>query len=297
MKRIAFALAIGLALFGVKAAGAPKRVAIDGTCTGCRASAPEGSDPVPLVVVLHGDWGHGPAELLRAWERHAASRGVAVLALQCPKELGCKGSFWRWGGDTSFVTDQVAALREKREIDERRMYLAGWSGGATYIGLHSQDLETTFAAFVFHGGGYPPSSQRCTETKPPTYFLTGDKNPLHAHVGQLRDHYTSCGNEVVWNVLHGADHDAEWSALDKHGGAILDFLLTKKVVEPPAPIASSEAPTTETPPALVPKSATVPPRSGCGCGIASSSAGSSLAATAVLALGALLRRRERRVPR
>jgi len=298
-------LTIAIVLLPAAALALPKRVTTEGPCTGCRATLPSDPDPVPLLVVLHGDWGHGPSELLHAWERHAAPKNVGLLALQCPKELGCKGSWWRWDGDPAFVVAQVDALRKKHALDDRRIWIAGWSGGATYMGLRSQTFEKSFAAFVFHGGGYPPGAT-CADPKAPTYFLTGDRNPLHAHVGQLRDHYTACGNEVVWNVVKGADHDGEWKALDAHGGAIFEWLVKKEMPEPKPAVATSvgEPPASSVPVVLPPPSAeprspppTVPPRSGCGCTVTpapTASAGWSV--LALLVLGSL-RRREQRVSR
>jgi hypothetical protein len=84
-------------------------------------------------------------EVHAAWERFAAPRGVAVLALACPVELGCKGSFWRWNGAPSWIVTQVDRLASHHAIDRSRTWLAGWSGGASYIGLRTQELERTFS--------------------------------------------------------------------------------------------------------------------------------------------------------
>ena len=60
--------------------------------------APAGKDPVPLVVVLHGDREHAPAAAAR-WHSAVKNKGWALLALECPADQGCKDSWWRWDGD------------------------------------------------------------------------------------------------------------------------------------------------------------------------------------------------------
>ena len=245
-------------------------------CPGCLASFPDGTDPVPLIVALHGDY-ESAVPVHDAWERHAAARGVAVLALACPSRLGCKGSYWQWNGDPSWIDEQITKLAERRPIDRERLWLTGWSGGASYAGYRTQELEQTFAAIVIHGGGMAPQEPVCSDTKSSVYFLAGDKNPLHALAVQLRRHYEQCGNEVVWDLVPGAEHPAEWKALTTHGGTVLDWLATKRRVktvvatndnakQAPLPVSTAAPPPhedarpTPAPPALSSK----PPRA-CGC--------------------------------
>jgi predicted esterase len=194
-------------------------------CKDCVAITPVTTAPSPLLVVLHGDFGITPADLAAKWDRFAAPRDVAVLSLACPKDRGCKGSWWQWDGDPSWVTAQVDALAAKHPIDRSRMYLAGWSGGATYIGMRTQAFEKTFAGLVLHGGGHRPMGEGCGGTKTPVAFLYGTGNPLHDLAVRLHDHYEACGSEMRTTLLPKADHDAELRALDDHGSAILDWLL------------------------------------------------------------------------
>jgi poly(3-hydroxybutyrate) depolymerase len=192
-------------------------------CTGCRLAMPEGDDKAPLIVALHGD--HQPVATIHdAWTRLALKKGFGVLTLQCPRALGCKGSFWQWDGDPSWVTEQVAKVER---ADRDRLFLVGWSGGATYIGWHAQVLERSFAAIVIHGGGAPPSDSACADPKRPVYFLVGDKNPLHGLAVRLRDHFGACNSEITWDLVRGADHEAEWRALGEHGTTIVEWLARR----------------------------------------------------------------------
>src|SRR4051794_10269548 len=91
------------------------------------------ADPKPLVVVLHGDREHAKQAAAR-WRKAVDKRGWELLALECPQDLGCKDSFWKWNGDPSWLVERVAAYRKAHDIDPNRIYLVGWSGGATYLG-------------------------------------------------------------------------------------------------------------------------------------------------------------------
>jgi len=212
---------------------------VDTPCSGCRVVLPPKAttEKVPLLVVMHGDWGLGPADLLHAWERHALKRDVAVLSLQCPKDLGCRGSWWRWNGDPAWVTQQIDALSAKHPnmIDKDRLYLAGWSGGASYMGMRAQQFQKTFAAMVYHGGGVAPGGACVDKGAAPVGFLVGNANPLHQLAVQLRDHHQACNDEVLWKMIPKADHPQEWQALDTNGGALVDWMLKKKRT-PPSPI-------------------------------------------------------------
>ena len=187
---------------------------------------PPGSDPVPLLVVLHGDHEHAPAAAAR-WRTAAKHAGWALLALECPSALGCKDSFWKWDGDPQWVRDQIDAVAKHRAIDRARIVLVGWSGGASYLGMHAQAWSEV-AAIVIHGGGMAPTSADCGDRKPPVYFLVGDKNPLHKLAIDLRDYFQTCKHDVTWDVVKGAEHDREESALTaKKADAILQWVTTR----------------------------------------------------------------------
>jgi poly(3-hydroxybutyrate) depolymerase len=182
---------------------------------------------VPLIVTLHGDY-QSPAIMHDQWRRIAVHRGAAVLTLSCPENLGCKGSWWRWDGAPAWILGEIAKVQQRRAIDPDRLYLVGWSGGGSYMGWRSQELEQTFAAFVIHGGGMPPGTATCANDKVPVYFLVGDKNPFHQLAKNLRDYYKGCGSAVTWDLLRGAEHPQEWAALDGHQSRVMEFLLAQR---------------------------------------------------------------------
>jgi poly(3-hydroxybutyrate) depolymerase len=193
-------------------------------CVKCTLDLPTTHDGgVPLLVVLHGDREHAAAAAAR-WRGAAKQRGWAMLALQCPTELGCKDSWWQWNGEPGWIVEQIDAAARDAPIDRSRIYLAGWSGGATYMGMHASVWPATFAALVFHGGGHEPNAD-CPTPALPAYFLVGDRNPLHALVKDLRAWFDGCKQDIVWDLVNGGDHDKEERSLDrKKALAILDWL-------------------------------------------------------------------------
>ena len=181
-------------------------------CGGCTLDVSASADPVPLVVVLHGD-NDNARERGAKWRTAIANRGWALLALDCPDELGCDRSWYAWQHDPGWVRDQVREVAARHRIDATRIYLVGWSGGATFIGKHLDEWPRMFAAAVLHGGGVPPRSDDCPDRPFPTYFLVGDENPGHGSNKRLRAFLEACEQVTYWDLLRGANHRDEDAAL------------------------------------------------------------------------------------
>jgi predicted esterase len=184
---------------------------------------------MPLLVVLHGDREQASTAASR-WRAAAKQRGWALLSLQCPVSEKCPASWWQWNGDPQWVRDRVAEVAAQISIDRDRTYVAGWSGGATYLGLRASAWHDTFAAIVIHGGGMAPREEApaCPAGALPAYFLVGNGNPLHQLARDLRDYFIACKQDVQWELIPGADHAKEALALDvKRSVAILDWLAAR----------------------------------------------------------------------
>jgi poly(3-hydroxybutyrate) depolymerase len=229
-----FALVVVLALAGCREASSVEAetfqvVPPTPPCEKCTLDAPtEATRPLPLLVVLHGNH-EDAADAAKRWKDVAIERGFVVLGLHCPRGAGCEdGKWYRWRSTPSWIKQQVNEVIGAMPIDPTRVFAAGWSGGATALGMHAPALDRMFAAVVFHGGGQPPlGSDACPAREMPAYFLVGDENPAHPAAVRLRAYYQRCDHELTWDLLPGANHAREDKALDRtKAGRILDWLET-----------------------------------------------------------------------
>ena len=221
---------------------------------------PVPSTPGALLVVLHGDEGN-PSVILPRWSAAARERGVALLALQCPRDEGCKGSWWQWSGDPSWLGKQVDAVAARWPVDRERVWLTGWSGGASYIGQVAPALRG-FTGIVMVGGGLPPSSNDCPPCSPPVAFVAGNGNPYHHLAVASRDAFLRCGATVDWTLLPGKDHGGEFESLDRRRtGKLLDWLASHHACGPAALAAASASAATSvaTPAPPAPSAPVAPP--------------------------------------
>lgn len=111
----------------------------------------DGSEPRPLVMVLHGGTGHGRA-FLWTWLKEARSRGLILIA---PTARDMTWSLMPPDIDTENIEAMLAWVRERWAVDESRMLLTGMSDGGTFTyvsGLRAASPFTHLApiAASFH---------------------------------------------------------------------------------------------------------------------------------------------------
>lgn len=197
-------------------------------CEGCTLDVPESKKPMPLLVVLHGDHETAAAATAR-WKVAALARGWAVLGIQCPEKLkACRmGQWYMFNPKPRWIEDFVATVEKQHSIDPDRIYLAGWSGGSTYIGMHAHEWKK-FAAVVFHGGGRKPPTSRCPDNLG-AYFLMASSNYFLKYTKMLSTYWKDCKQERVWDFLTDVrNHEAEGRALDEaKAKEILDWLAPR----------------------------------------------------------------------
>lgn len=298
-----FASVLVLGLATTSAASAKRRVGFP--CAGCVLDPPTTDAAAPLVVVLHGDAAGGSPDVHGAadvFAKEAAKRGIAVFAPRCPTDKGCSaGSWWQWeGGDPKLWLDaQVKAIEAAYAVDPDRIFVAGWSGGASYLGWWAGALGGRYAAVAHLGGGMPPRDKACPRCNLPALFVVGDANPLHHLAVGLRDRYLACGADVRWDLHPKADHAGEWTAVHASAApaAILDWLLAHprhcplpaamaEVETPRVPLASGSATPVERAPLRE-----APPQTLTHCGCSAVGRRTGVDVLGLLVLGLLRRRR------
>jgi hypothetical protein len=203
----------------------------DFPCEGCVVVGERGGAPKPLLVVLHGDEG-GPSRVASVWTSLAKTRGVVAFFPNCPRKEGCTtGSFWRWNGEPSWLLGQVSTLEAAYGVDPDRRYIAGWSGGTTYLTFRFASWFPTFAAVSLTGGGarggsgcFVGAGGECGRV----LYRMGAKNPLFDLADRARAEIEACGHAVEWKVLPGLDHEGEWAAYVRDADGVLDWLLARE---------------------------------------------------------------------
>ena len=206
-------------------------VALPG-CTACALHVPPGyaaGHPAPLLVSLHGDEGpaSGVPSVIQLWGGAADKHGYLLLALACSSDLGCADGNWsNWlAGQGYQITAQHMATMNAQaqkveslyDVDTKREYLSGYSGGAYVLGYFAQAQAARYAAVAFVAGGMPAwtgTGHPCPTPKIPGYFLGGDGD--YRTAGQMSDtasSFKTCGEEVKTDLVTGADHQATIESL------------------------------------------------------------------------------------
>jgi hypothetical protein len=197
-------------------------------CAACRVhvppSYPSAKRPAPVLVAFHGDEGPswGVPNIISLWTSAADAHGYIVLGVACGPEIGCTdGNFSNWldaqgyaigAKNIASIDGFVTQIESLYDVDTKREYLAGYSGGAYVLGYFAQARAEHYAAVAFIAGGMPAWSgtgHACPTRKIGAYFLGGDGDPRTG--GQMSDTasaFQACGEEIRLDLVAGADHGA-----------------------------------------------------------------------------------------
>ncbi|HBZ70258.1 MAG TPA: phospholipase [Deltaproteobacteria bacterium] len=104
----------------------------------------DGSEALPLVVALHGGFGHG-RDFVWTWLREARSRCCCLLA---PTSLGTTWSLHDPQQDGAALGSMVEFVMERWRIDASRVLLTGLSDGATFCLLRGLAEGSPFTALA-----------------------------------------------------------------------------------------------------------------------------------------------------
>jgi phospholipase/carboxylesterase len=110
------------------------------------------SEPLPLVVALHGGFGHG-RDFIWTWLREARSRR---FALACPTSFNITWTITGPDADAQILHKVLAYAADRWNIDCSRILLTGLSDGATYALKRALDAETPFTHFAVFSGILAP---------------------------------------------------------------------------------------------------------------------------------------------
>lgn len=208
--------------------------------------APAGA--LPIVFVLHGDGGNGNG--IRSslpLEARATTGAVFVY----PNPTGSNTfEYYTYEGRTReavFVQDVIAALDAELDVDTARVFIVGFSGGATManalgcrlgpgvirgLGIHSGSLYPTMDGEGASDFAYTPSGGVSCPL-PATIFVWGENDGqagVTFAIGEgVRDNYlatqtcegtTTDGSPSTCRVYDGCDRAVVWCPVDGLGHSL-----------------------------------------------------------------------------
>ncbi len=107
----------------------------------------------PLVVALHGGFGHG-RDFLWTWLREARSRGFLLLA---PDSRGNTWALESPQGEARALASMVDNVSQRFRVDRKHVLLTGLSDGATFTYLAGLSAATPFTALAPVSGVLHPA--------------------------------------------------------------------------------------------------------------------------------------------
>ena len=114
----------------------------------------DGKTPLPLVVALHGGFGHG-RDFVWTWLREARSRQFLVLA---PSSRGTTWSLDAPPVDLRMLHSLVESVCARWPVDRRRLLLTGLSDGATFTLLAGLAPDSPFSHLAPVSGVLHPAN-------------------------------------------------------------------------------------------------------------------------------------------
>jgi polyhydroxybutyrate depolymerase len=168
--------AVGAACFGLAAQAAPSHMTwtVDGEKREALVYGPTRKDPTgksPVIFGFHGRGGdmQDSAETMRfesVWPE-----AIIVYMQGTPITPGRPGNFWRypgqprWDSDLKYFDTALDAMRAKFPVDDRRIYVTGFSNGSGFSYALWSARASTLAAVGIVAGRIAPGVN-LTEPKP-----------------------------------------------------------------------------------------------------------------------------------
>lgn len=172
------------------------------------------SAPMPLLFALHGDEGK-PDYIYSSFRTLQQNSGGAFI-LVAPKAAHGWGSWYKATSSNAVFIDAVLSkLLSSYNIDQDRIWLTGWSGGATFLSYYAIKRQDRVAAVIYYlggggGGSYSPPPGSC---KIPARFVIGSKDFLYSLATKHRSVLQQNGHQVQWVELPGVGHSFKSSTL------------------------------------------------------------------------------------
>jgi phospholipase/carboxylesterase len=172
---------------------------------------PERSDAscrLPLVVALHGAFGHG-ADFLWTWLREARGRGFLLLA---PTARASTWSLDAPERDGHALRQMIATVCERWPVDRERVLLTGLSDGGTFALLEGLRAQSPATAIASVAGVLHPANFRAGELSRARgmriYQVHGARDWLVpvALAHRVRDALLGAGADLTYREIEDLSH-------------------------------------------------------------------------------------------
>lgn len=170
------------------------------------------SEPVPLVVLVHGTSGVGYRE--NTWADFLSDKGYAVFVLDYFAPRGVSGQSRRVPRPPEDIWSTLNALMAHPDIDITRAVIMGFSNGASVTALSSAvdpefgelNAPLPLGYIQFYGGCHTPLRTYTRSYRPAYLFVVGDSDNLVPKDDCLERSKDFTGEEVEVVVIDGAGH-------------------------------------------------------------------------------------------
>jgi poly(3-hydroxybutyrate) depolymerase len=171
---------------------------------------PEITDPMPVLMILHGYPRLEPANghpMVNAWKDLASKENLIVVAPNAEGEG--TGDYWnRKLNPPGLFRAVVEKLKAQHSIDASRIYLFGHSAGAEYALSLALTEGNYYAAAAVHAGTMNANNY-APNRRIPIALLYGTRDTICPPeiARQIKTILESIGFPVELNLLPGHDHD------------------------------------------------------------------------------------------
>jgi polyhydroxybutyrate depolymerase len=247
---LAVLIALGVPGSLQAAEGTMLRLDVDGAQREALVFAPKEqpkSGGSPLVFVFHG---HGGSSQSIARSMHLQDiwpEAIVVYpqGLNTPTRVdpeGKKPGWQRSAGDQKdrdlkFVDAMLASIRKNHAVDDKRIYVTGFSNGGVFTYVLWAERPNVFAAVAPCAGLPMPGGH--VKVPKPAFIVAGEADPLvkidnqRAMIEEVRklNGATSPGKKIESATLYQSDHGTPVETLVHSGGHVLPKEAPKLIVD------------------------------------------------------------------
>lgn len=189
--------------------------------------------PAPLLITLHGS-GRDGLSLIEPWKKLAKEKGIVLAG---PNALNSQ----KWippADGPVFLRDVIESIKAKVNIDSKRVYLFGHSGGGGFAIMNALFEPNFFAAAAVHAGALPVPDQFTpflpATRRVPIAIWVGDRDPFFpmSAVKPTVDFLQTNGFPGEFSILLNHNHNY-YGLADKVNKAAWSFLESKALEEDP----------------------------------------------------------------